>query len=430
MLDIKFIRENPEKVKENIKKKYQYDKVELVDELLKKDEEKRLLMTESQKLRQRRNEISKSINEAKKNNTDATELLNEAKKIPSEIKGLDEKIETLEAGIKEILFIIPNIIHHSVPIGKDDSENVEREKIGQPKEFDFEIKSHVELAEELGIADFETSADTSGKGFYFLKGDLALLNMALINFSRDYMVKQGFEYTEPPLMIRKNILQGVYSNEEIEEMSYKVEDEDLYLIATSEHPLIGMFIDKTLTKKDLPVKITGYSACFRKEIGSHGIDEKGLFRTHQFHKQEMIVICEPEESYKYYDEMMKLSKKVFQQLEIPIRELECCSGDLGDLKAKSADLEAWSPRQQKYFEITSLTNMEEAQARRLNIKIEKGGERYFAHTLNNTVIATSRAMVAILENFQNKDGSVDIPKALHPYMYGKTRIEPVKKSER
>ncbi len=427
MLDIKFIRENPEKVKENIKKKYQYDKVELVDELLKKDEEKRNLMTESQDLRHKRNEISKSINEAKKNNKDATDLMNQAKDIPEQIKNIESKIEKLQAQIKEILFVIPNIIHSSVPIGKDDSENVEREVIGEAKNFDFEIKSHVELAEELGIADFETSADTSGKGFYFLKGDLALLNMALINFSRDFMVNEGYHYVEPPLMIRKNILQGVYSNEEIEEMSYKIEDEDLYLIATSEHPLIGMFINKTLNKNELPVKITGYSACFRKEIGSHGIDEKGLFRTHQFHKQEMIVICEPEESYKFYDEMMRLSKEVFKKLEIPIRELECCSGDLGDLKAKSADLEAWSPRQQKYFEITSLTNMEEAQARRLNIKIEKGGERYFAHTLNNTVIATSRAMVAILENFQNEDGSVNLPKAIQPYMGGKTRIEPVKR---
>ncbi len=427
MLDMKFIRENPDVVKENIRKKYQEHKVELVDDLLKKDEEKRLLKTQAQKLRHKRNELSESINRAKKNNEDATDLLEEAKILPGEIKGLDEKIEKLESEIKEILFVIPNIIHSSVPVGKDDSENVEREKIGEPREFDFDVKSHVELAEELGIADFETSSATSGKGFYFLKGDLALLNMALINFSRDFMVEEGFNYVEPPLMIRKNILQGVYSNEEIAEMSYKVEDEDLYLIATSEHPLIGMFIDKTLNHRDLPVKITGYSACFRKEIGSHGIDEKGLFRTHQFHKQEMIVICEPEESYKFYDEMMRLSKEVFKKLEIPIRELECCSGDLGDLKAKSADLEAWSPRQQKYFEITSLTNMEAAQARRLNIKIDKGGERYFAHTLNNTVIATSRALVAILENFQNKDGSVDIPKVLHPYMGGKTKIEPVEK---
>lgn len=427
MLDIKFIRENPDVVKENVRKKYQDQKVELVDELLKKDEEKRLLKTEAQTLRHRRNELSESINKAKKSNKDATEFLEEAKKLPGEIKGLEEKIEKLESEIKDILFVIPNIIHSSVPVGKDDSENVEQEKIGEPRQFDFDVKSHVELAEGLGIADFETSAATSGKGFYFLKGDLALLNMALINFSRDFMVQKGFNYVEPPLMIRKNILRGVYSNEEIAEMSYKVEDEDLFLIATSEHPLIGMFIDKTLNHRDLPVKITGYSACFRKEIGSHGIDEKGLFRTHQFHKQEMIVICEPEESYKFYEEMMGLSKEVFKKLEIPIRELECCSGDLGDLKAKSADLEAWSPRQQKYFEITSLTNMEAAQARRLNIKIDRGGERYFAHTLNNTVIATSRALVAILENFQNKDGSVDIPKVLHPYMGGKTKIEPVKK---
>ena len=423
MLDIKFIRENPDKVKENIKKKYQDDKLELVDKLLELDEEKRNLMKESQKLRHRRNALSESINKAKKNKEDASEFLEETKKIPEQIKGLEEKEAELEKEIKKFLFAIPNIIHPSVPIGKDDSENVEVEKIGKPRDFDFDVKSHAEIAEELGLADFETSASTTGKGFYYLKNDLALLNMALINFSRDYMVGQGYDYVEPPLMIRKSVLQGVYSNEEIEEMAYKIEDEDLHLIATSEHPLIGMFINKTLTAKDLPVKITGYSACFRKEIGSHGIDEKGLFRTHQFHKQEMIVICEPEDSYKYYDEMMSHSKEIFKRLGIPIRELECCSGDLADLKAKSADLEAWSPRQQKYFEITSCTNMEGAQARRLNIKIEKGGEKYIAHTLNNTAIATSRTMVAIIENFQNKDGTVDIPEVLQPYMGGKKKLE-------
>tara|TARA_B100002003_G_C14104355_1_gene531176 strand:+ start:383 stop:1663 length:1281 start_codon:yes stop_codon:yes gene_type:complete len=423
MLDIKFIRENPDKVKENIKKKFQEDKVKKVDELVKKDKDYRKLLQDSEKLRASRNTITAEINKAKKEGKDVKSIIEKAKEIPTKIKEIEETQNKLKKEIKELLYEIPNMIHKSVPIGKNDKENVEREKIGKPKKFTFPIKSHVEIAENLGVVDFDTSAKTSGNGFYYLKGDLALLNMALVNYARDYMVKQGYEYIEPPLMIREEILTGVYSHAEIDEMAYKIEEEDLYLIATSEHPLIGMFINKTINKEDLPIKITGFSACFRKEIGSHGIDEKGLYRTHQFNKQEMVVICEPEDSYKLYDEMNKHSKAVFKGLGLPIRELECCSGDLADLKAKSCDLEAWSPRKNEYFEITSLTNMEEAQARRLNIKITDGKEKYFAHTLNNTVIATSRAMVAILENYQNKDGSVTIPKALVPYMGGKTKIE-------
>jgi len=423
MLDIKFIREHPEKVKENIKKKFQDEKIKKVDELLKKDKEYRELLQKSEKLRADRNKITAEINKLKKQGKDFSKLVKEAKKIPDKIKETEEGQNKLKDEIREILFIIPNMIHKSVPIGKDASENVERQVIGKPKKFDFEVKSHVEIAEKLKVVDFDTSAKTSGNGFFYLKGDLALLNMALVNYARDYMVRQGYEYIEPPLMIREEILKGVYSHEEIQQMAYKIEDEDLFLIATSEHPLIGMFINKTLKKEDLPVKVTGFSACFRKEIGSHGIDEKGLYRTHQFNKQEMVVICEPEDSYKFYDEMLSHSKEVFKGLDIPIRELECCSGDLADLKAKSADLEAWSPRKKEYFEITSCTNMEEAQARRLNIKVSEGKEKYFAHTLNNTVIATSRAMVAILENFQNEDGSVTIPKALVPYMGGKRKIK-------
>lgn len=423
MLDIKFIRENSDKVKENIKKKFQDEKVKKVDELLKKDERYRKLLQISEKLRAERNKITDEINQAKKQGKDISKLIKKAKDIPEKIKQAEEEQNTLKQEIKAILYIIPNIIHKSVPIGKDSKENVVKEIIGKPKKFDFIVKSHVEVAEKLGIVDFDTSAKTSGNGFYYLKGDLALLNMALINFARDYMVSQGYEYIEPPLMIREEILTGVYSHGEIQQMSYKIQDEDLYLIATSEHPLIGMFINKMIAKEELPIKITGFSACFRKEIGSHGIDEKGLYRTHQFNKQEMIVICEPEDSYKFYDEMLNHSKAVFKKLGLPIRELECCSGDLADLKAKSADLEAWSPRKNEYFEITSCTNMEAAQARRLNIKITDGKEKYFAHTLNNTVIATSRAMVAILENYQNKDGSVTIPKALVPYMNGKTKME-------
>ncbi|MFC1698202.1 serine--tRNA ligase [Nanoarchaeota archaeon] len=423
MLDIKLIRENPKLVKENIKKKFQEEKLPLVDEILKLDKENLKLMQDSQDLRTKRNKLSQDINIAKKEGKKADKIIKEAKEIPDKIKKLEDIRTGVQKRIKEILYILPNIIHKSVPIGKNDKENVEIEKIGKPKKFTFEVKSHVEIAENLNIADFDISADTSGNGFYYLKGDLGLLNMALINFARDYMVEQGYLYVEPPLMIRENVLTGVYSHQEIEEMSYKIDGEDLFLIATSEHPLIGMFINKTLRKEDLPIKITGYSVCFRKEIGSHGIDEKGLFRTHQFHKQEMIVICQPEDSYKFYDEMNKHSKTVFKKLGLPIRELECCSGDLADLKAKSCDLEVWSPRKEGYFEITSLTNMEEAQARRLNIKVTDGKDKWFAHTLNNTVIATSRAMVAILENNQNKDGSITIPKVLVPYMGGKTKIE-------
>lgn len=429
MLDVKFIRENPDVVKENIRKKYQEHKVAFVDKLLELDKEHRALLQQAQKLRHERNLITDMINKAKKAGDDTAELIQKAKSIPQEIKGIEEKQEELEKQIRDLQFAIPNIIHKSVPIGKDDSENVEVKRYGEATRPDFEVKNHAEIAEALGVADFETAAEISGKGFYILKGDLALLNMALINYARDYMVKQGYQYVEPPLMIRRNVLDGVYSHEEIEEQAFKIEDEDLYLIATSEHPMIGMFINKTLEKKELPVKITGYSACFRKEIGSHGIDEKGLFRTHQFHKQEMIVICEPEESYKFYDEMLEHSLNLFRSLGLPIRIFECCSGDLGDLKAKSCDLEAWSPRQQKYFEITSLTNMEAAQARRLKIKVSDGEKKYHAHTLNNTAIATSRTMVAILENYQNADGTVTIPEVLRPYMGGKERIGTPKKEE-
>jgi len=423
MIDIKIIRDNPELVKKNIKKKFQEVRLPFVDRAARLDAEWRKLKYEEDNLRSGRNKISEEINRAKKQKKDASGLIKRAKDIPGKIEKLQVRRKELEEEIKKIMFEIPNIIHHSVPIGKDASENVELKKIGKPRKFGFPVKSHVELGEGLGMLDFDDSARISGKGFYFLKGDLALLNMALINFARDYMVKQGFVYLEPPLMIRKQILDGVYSNAEIAQMAYKIEGEDLYMIATSEHPLIGQFIDKTIRKSELPVKQTAYSMCFRKEIGSHGIDEKGIYRTHQFNKQEMIVICAPEDSYKWYDAMLKYSVELFKMLKIPIRILECCSGDLADLKAKSCDIEAWSPRQKKYFELTSLTNMEEAQARRLNIRIEDKGRRYFAHTLNNTVIATSRALVAIMENNQQKDGSIKIPKVLWKYMGGKKVIK-------
>lgn len=425
MIDINLIRTNPDFVKENIKKKFQNEKIKLIDDILKLDEKWRKLKFEEDNFRAQRNKISQEINQfIKENKKDKIEpLKKQAKEIPDKIKKIQETRTDLEIKIKDILYKIPNILHSSVPIGKDSSENVEVKRFGKIKNYNFEVKSHVELGEELELLDFDTSADVAGKGFYFMKGDLALLNMALINYARDFMLNKSFTYVEPPLMIRKEVLDSVYSTTEIESMGYKIQGEDLYLIATSEHPLIAQFIGKTLNGYKLPIKQTGYSMCFRKEIGSHGIDEKGIYRTHQFNKQEMIVICEPEESYKWYDTMLNYSIELFKSLEIPFRVLECCSGDLADLKAKSCDLECWSPRRNEFFEVTSLTNMEEAQARRLSIKIEKNGKIYFAHTLNNTVIATSRALVAIMENNQNKDGSINIPKVLIPYMNGKTKIE-------
>jgi len=328
----------------------------------------------------------------------------------------------MEEEIKKLMYKIPNIIHKSVPIGKDASQNVEIKKIGKPEVPSYEIFNHVEFAENCGGADFDSAREISGNGFYFLKGDLALLHSVMLTFVRDYMIKQGFEYVIPPFMIRKKVVEGVMSFKEMENMMYKLDGEDLYLIGTSEHSMIGGFMGKVLNGKNLPVTITGYSPCFRKEVGSHGIEEKGFFRVHQFEKQEMIVICEPEDSYKWYDKMMQYTIDVFRAMGIPVRILECCSGDLADLKAKSCDVEAWSPRQKKYFEVGSLTNMEEAQARRLNIRIEGKGKIYFAHTLNNTVLASPRALIALIENNQNKDGSVEIPKVLQPYMGGKKKI--------
>lgn len=424
MIDINIIRQNPDLVKENIKKKFQEEKLQLVDKIISKDNQWRKLKSQVDNLRAERNSISKQISECKKTKKDPRSLLKKAKQIPKKILEIETRTNKLSNEITEILKKIPNIIHESVPIGKSDKENIEIEKIGTPKKFTFPIKNHAELAEELRIVDFETASEISGKGFYILRGDLALLNQALINYSRDFMVSKGYEYIEPPLMIREKVLDGVYSKSEIDHMAYKISDEDLYLIATSEHPVIGMFINKTLNHKELPIKLTAYSMCFRKEIGSHGIDEKGLFRTHQFNKQEMVIICEPKDSYKYYKELMDLSKQLFKKLKIPTREFESCSADLGDLKAKGADLEFWRPRSNEYNEIGSVTNMTDSQARRLNIKFfDKDGKRKFAHTLNNTAIATSRALVAILENYQQKNGSIKIPEVLIPYMNGKKFIE-------
>ncbi|MBL7050856.1 serine--tRNA ligase [Candidatus Woesearchaeota archaeon] len=427
MLDIKLIRENSKLVKENIKKRFQKDKLKYVDEVLEKDKQYRKLLYDMEQLKHKRNLVSKEINELRKEGKNIKKKVLEAKKIPEKLKGKEEKVIKLKQEIKELLCKIPNIIHNSVPLGEDHTKNVEIEKIGKPKKFNFDVKSHVELTENLGIVDFDASARVSGNGFFYLKGDLARLNQALIRFGIDFMLKKGYLFVEPPLMIREEVLNGVYSHEEIEEMSYKVDGEDLYLIATSEHPLIGMFINQTVDAEELPLKICSYSQCFRKEIGSHGIDEKGLFRTHQFNKVEMVVLCGAKDSYKFYDEMLNISKDIFKQLEIPTRVLECCSGDLGDLKAKSCDLEYWSPRKKDYNEFCSLTNMEEAQARRLNIRADDKGDRFYVHTLNNTAIATSRAMVAILENNQTKDGEIIVPKVLQKYLGG---LKIIKKRKR
>jgi seryl-tRNA synthetase len=423
MIDIKLIRENPELVRENIRKKFANDKVCLVDQVKQLDEEWRKLKYEEDGLRSKRNSISEEVNKLKKQKKDAASLIKEAKEIPENISKIEEKRKKLEGEIREIMCKIPNILHSSVPIGKDSCENVEIKKIGKPLVPKYEIFNHAELAEKLGCADFDSARETSGTGFYFLEGDLALLHSAMLAFARDYMIKQGFKYVIPPFMIRKKVVEGVMSFTDMDIMMYKIDGEDLYLIGTSEHSMIGRFIDRTLNAEQIPITMTSYSPCFRKEVGSHGLEEKGFYRVHQFEKQEMIVICEPQDSYNWYEKMLQYTVDVFKAMDIPVRILECCSGDLADLKAKSCDVEAWSPRQKKYFEVGSLTNMEEAQARRLNIKIENKGKRYFAHTLNNTVLASPRALIALMENNQEKDGSIKIPKILQPYMHGKKKIE-------
>jgi seryl-tRNA synthetase len=418
MIDIKLIREYPKLVKENIKKKFQDEKLLLVDKVKKLDEEWRKIKFEADQLRKQRNLISEQINKAKKekNEKSTFELIKKAKEIPEKIEKLETKSNELKEEIKQIMYKIPNIIHKSVPLGKDSSENIEIKKVGKPKVPKYEIIHHAELAEKLNGVDFDTARDkTSGKGFYYLKGKIAVLHSAMLSLARDYMIKQDYLYCIPPFMIKSDVVKGVMSFAEMDAMMYKIENEDLYLIGTSEHSMIGMFKDKVLQKSEIPTKLTSYSPCFRKEVGSHGLEEKGFYRVHQFEKQEMIVICEPEDSYKFYGEMLSHTLNVFKALEIPVRVLECCSGDLADLKAKSCDVEAWSPRQKKYFEVGSLTNMEEAQARRLNIKINGAKGNYFAHTLNNTVLASPRAIIAFMENHQQKDGSIKVPKALWKY---------------
>ncbi len=423
MFDIKFLRENPDVVKENINKKGKKDKLKLVDEIIDVDKEWRALKGQVDEIRASRNKISKEIADSKKNGKDAKKLLKVAGEIPGKIEHLEKEMYSLEEKLSVMLSKIPNIIHKDVPIGKDDSENKELEVIGKPKKFDFPVLSHAEIAENLGVADFDASAKTSGNGFYYLQGDLALLNQALIRFALDKLVQKGFTYVETPLMLREEVIKKVTDLNDMNNQIYKIDNEDLYLIGTSEHSMIGRHIDTILQEKQLPMKHCSYSMCFRKEIGSHGIDEKGLYRSHQFNKVEMVIICKPSESMKFFEELKKTTIEIFKELGIPIRVLGICSGDLGDLKHIQVDIEAWSPRKKGYFEVGSCSNLTDAQARKLKIRVDPGtGEKYVPHTLNNTAIATSRAMVAILENYQQKDGSVKIPDVLMPYMHGKKVI--------
>lgn len=428
MIDIKLIRENPELVKENIKKKFQDQKLELVDEVKKLDEDYRALRVRADELRGRRNTISKEIGQLMKQGLKdkAEEVKAKVAKIAKEIEESEVKEIELEAAIKKIMMVIPNIVDPSVPVGKDDSENVEIEQFGTKREFDFEIPYHVDIMEKLDGIDLDAARKTSGNGFYYLKGDIARLHSSILSYARDFMINRGYTYYIPPFMIRSDVVTGVMSFSEMENMMYKIEGEDLYLIGTSEHSMIGKFIDTIIDENELPQKLTSYSPCFRKEVGAHGIEERGVYRIHQFEKQEMIIVCKPEDSMNYYNEMWKNSVDFFLSMDIPVRTLECCTGDLADLKVKSCDVEAWSPRQKKYFEVGSCSNLGDAQARRLKIRIKGEKGNYFAHTLNNTVVAPPRMLIAFLENNLNEDGSINIPKALQPYMGGMEKISPKK----
>jgi seryl-tRNA synthetase len=422
MLDIKFVKESVTIVKENMKKKGRED-LDIVDDVIALDAKWRKLKYDEDNLRSSRNKLSLEVGELKKAGKNADKKLKEAKEIPGKIDKLNEKRKKLEVKIREIMMKIPNIMDESVPIGKDDSDNVEIAKFGKAVVPKFEVKHHADIAENLGGLDLEASRRTSGHGFYFLKGGIAQLHSAILTYAKDFMVKKGFELCVPPVMIRSDVVDGVMSFAEKDAMMYKIEDEDLYLIGTSEHSMIGMFKGQVLRDKDLPLKMTGYSSCFRKEKGEHGIEEKGIYRVHQFEKQEMVVICRAEESGKLYEEMLGCTVEFFKSLGVPVRSIEICSGDLADLKVKSADVEAWSPRRKEYFEVGSCSNLTDAQARRLGIVVDNGKERYFAHTLNNTVVASPRALIAVLENFQNVDGSVTVPEVLVSYMCGVKKIE-------
>ncbi len=425
MLDIKFLRENPDIVKQNIKNKFQDRKLPLVDEEIELDLKSRKTQQEADSLRAERKKISKQIGAlmAQGKKEEAEEVKKKVAEFADRLTEL-EKIETEVAGeIKKIMMTIPNIIDPSVPIGKDDSENVEVQRYGEPVVPDFEIPYHAEIMENLNGLDLDAARKVAGNGFYYLMGDIARLHSAVISYARDFMINRGFTYCVPPFMIRSDVVTGVMSFDEMDAMMYKIEGEDLYLIGTSEHSMIGKYIDTIVKEETLPHTLTSYSPCFRKEKGAHGIEERGVYRIHQFEKQEMIVVCKPEESMQWFDKLWQNTVDLFRSLDIPVRTLECCSGDLADLKVKSIDVEAWSPRQQKYFEVGSCSNLGDAQARRLKIRVVGEGGKYFAHTLNNTVVAPPRMLIAFLENNLNEDGSVNIPEALRPYMGGMEKIE-------
>ena len=428
MIDLKFLRENPDIVKENIKKKFQDHKLPLVDEVIELDEQARSAQQEADALRANRNSISKQIGalmgQGKKG--EAMALKEQVSKDAARLAELEEQEKDLQEKIIRIMMTIPNIIDPSVPIGKDDSCNVEIEKFGEPVVPDFEIPYHTDIMDRFHGIDLDAAGKVAGNGFYYLMGDIARVHSAVISYARDFMIDRGFTYCVPPFMIRSNVVTGVMSFDEMDAMMYKIEGEDLYLIGTSEHSMIGKFIDTINDEEKLPYTLTSYSPCFRKEKGAHGIEERGVYRIHQFEKQEMIVVCKPEESKEWYDKLWKNTVDLFRSLDIPVRTLECCSGDLADLKVKSCDVEAWSPRQKKYFEVGSCSNLGDAQARRLKIRVKgKDGNKYFAHTLNNTVVAPPRMLIAFLENNLNADGSVNIPKALQPYMGGKEKLIPL-----
>ena len=434
MLDIKFVRENPDAVRENIKKKFQDAKLPLVDEVLELDRQNRAAITEASELRAARNTLSKQVGmlmgQAKKDPS----KLDEAEKVKAQVKSNADRLAELEKLEEELgvritkdMMLIPQIIDASVPIGPDDSHNVEVERFGESKTPDFEIPYHTEIMERLDGIDMDAAGRVAGNGFYYLLGDIARLHEAVIAYARDFMISKGFTYCIPPFMIRGNVVEGVMSQTDMDAMMYKIEGEDLYLIGTSEHSMIGRFIDQIIPENELPKTLTSYSPCFRKEKGAHGIEERGVYRIHQFEKQEMIVVCRPEESMDWYEKMWKFSVELFRSMEIPVRQLECCSGDLADLKVKSCDIEAWSPRQQKYFEVCSCSNLGDAQARRLKMRVKgEDGKMYLPHTLNNTVVAPPRMLIALLENHLRADGSVNVPEVLRPYMGGKAELVPQK----
>ena len=426
MIDLKFLRENPEIVKQNIRNKFQDAKLPLVDEVIELDQKRRTTQQEADELRNKRNQISKQIGAlmAQGKKDEAEEVKKQVAEFGARLAQLEGDQAALEDEVTKRMMLIPNIIDPSVPIGKDDSCNVELERFGEPVVPDFEIPYHTEIMEKLHGIDLDSARRVAGNGFYYLMGDIARLHSAVLAYARDFMIDRGFTYCVPPFMIRSDVVTGVMSFAEMDAMMYKIEGEDLYLIGTSEHSMIGKYIDTMIQEDTLPHTLTSYSPCFRKEKGAHGIEERGVYRIHQFEKQEMIVICKPEDSMTWYNKLWKNTVDLFRSMDIPVRTLECCSGDLADLKVKSCDVEAWSPRQKKYFEVGSCSNLGDAQARRLKIRVVGEGGKYFAHTLNNTVVAPPRMLIAFLENNLNADGSVNIPKVLQPYMGGKTKIEP------